>query len=292
MPSTLFGTGINGLVGSKFRDMFGSVHTIYPLDVTDQHNPVDITNPDQVMRALSSSNAEFVLHLAAYTDVTGAWKQSGDKTGSAYKVNVEGTQNIITACEQLGLHLIHISTAYVFDGTKEGLYLETDPVSPIEWYGQTKAEAEALVTASSANWTILRIDQPFRSELLPNRPDTAHRIAAGLKAGTLYPQFTNHYFGPTYIDDFAQVIDWVLRTKTTGLFNAASGEQWTDYAFATAIAKQLGTSYQVEKGDLTEYLKNLGRPYQKNTAMSSEKLAKVLDFSLTPIETALKEVQF
>ncbi len=290
MPKAIFATGINGLVGSHFRDAFADTHKIVSLDVADPKTPVDITHPEQVLRALSSTKGKYVLHLAAYTNVTEAWKQNGDKNGIAYKVNVEGTKNIITACQRLGLHLIHVSTAYVFDGKKRDLYTEDDPINPIEWYGQTKADAEQAVMESAIDWTVLRIDQPFRSDYFP-RLDIAHRIIDGLENNSLYPQFTNHYFGPTYINDFSKVIDWVIRTGTTGLFNASSGEQWTDYEFATALANTRNIVTEIKKGNLDKYLKTLERPYQRNTAMDTSKLQKVLDFKLTPISKALTEIE-
>ncbi|MCA9369244.1 sugar nucleotide-binding protein, partial [Candidatus Woesebacteria bacterium] len=139
------------------------------------------------------------------------------------------------------------------------------------------------------DWTVLRIDQPFRSDFFP-RLDIAHRILDGLKNNTLYQQFDNHFFGPTYIDDFSKVVDWVLRTGTTGLFNASSGEKWSDFEFATAIANTHSITTEIQKGDLNEYLKTLDRPYQRNTAMDTTKLQNALDFELTPISKAIAEI--
>ena len=289
MEKSILVTGANGLVGSKFAQMFSEKYSIENLDISDPHNPVDITNHLQVCTALEKSEAAFVVHYAAYTDVTGAWKQNGDKTGAAYKVNVVGTNNIIQACEKTGKHLIHISTAYVFDGATDTLYTEADPINPIEWYGTTKAEAEQLITDSNINWTILRIDQPFRSDTQV-RPDVVRRIAHSIQENSLYPQFTNHFFGPTFIDDFAKVVEFFIRTKNTGLFNASSGEKWTDFDFANLVNEALQLSGTVQKGDLDEYLKTLDRPYQRNTAMDNTKLRDILDFELLSIKDALKTV--
>lgn len=283
-------TGANGLVGSKFTQMFSDKYQFKSLDISDEKNPVDITNHSQVCSALENSEAEFIVHYAAYTDVTGAWKQNGDESGVAYKVNVEGTRNVIQACQRTNKHLIHISTAYVFDGLKEDLYNEVDGLNPIEWYGKTKAEAERLITQSDINWTILRIDQPFRSDTMV-RPDVVRRIAQGLKEDKLYPQFNNHYFGPTFIDDFAKVVDFIIRTKTTGLFNASSGEKWTDFDFANLIKETFNLEGEVKKGDIKEYLKTLDRPYQKNTAMDVSKLKEILDFEILSVKNALKQVK-
>lgn len=289
MQKTILVTGANGLVGSKFTQMFSDAYEFQSLDISDQENPVDITNHSQVCKALENSDAQFIVHYAAFTDVTGAWKQNGDKTGSAYKVNVDGTRNVIEACQKTNKHLIHISTAYVFNGEKSDLYTETDPLSPIEWYGHTKAEAEQLITESDINWTILRIDQPFRSDTQV-RPDVVRRIATGLQDNSLYPQFTNHFFGPTFIDDFAKVVEFFIRTGTTGLFNASAGEKWTDYDFAQAIKESFNLNGEVKPGNLDEYLKTLDRPYQKNTAMDVTKLANILDFELLSVQDALKQV--
>lgn len=283
-------TGLNGLVGSKFEQLFSAGYNFDRMDASSKDNPVDITNFEQVIKVFENSTAKSVIHLAAYTNVTGAWEQTDDKTGPAYLVNVEGTRNIVRACQDTGKHLIHISTAYVFNGENEGLYTEQDPVSPIEWYGQTKAWAEDVVTGSSVPWTILRIDQPFRSDSF-TKVDGVHRIINGLKDGTLYPQFSDHFFGPTFIDDFAKILDWSIRTQTTGLFHANSGEKWSDFDFATLIKQTHGLEGEVKAGLLSDYLKTLARPYQKNTALSSEKIKAVLDFPLLSVAEAIKLVK-
>lgn len=282
-------TGGKGLVGSRFVNDFAAGYDFLHLDISDPVSPVDITKHDRVMSALDGKGVSAIVHFAAYTDVTGAWKQNGDKTGIAYQVNVVGTETMVQAANDLGAQLINISTAYVFDGEKDDLYLETDPMNPIEWYGQTKAWAEEAVQNKAKNWTILRIDQPFRPDEFP-KVDVVHRILTGLKAGTLYPQFTDHYFGPTFIPDFAKVIDWAIRTKTTGLLHASSGEKWTDYDFARAVAETHGMDPNVVKpGFLAEYLKTSERPYQKNTAMGVEKLRAMIDFDIKNIRSLISQ---
>ncbi|MBU0974351.1 sugar nucleotide-binding protein, partial [Patescibacteria group bacterium] len=147
-----------------------------------------------------------------------------------------------------------------------------------------------VITQSDIDWTILRIDQPFRSDNFV-RPDAVRRIAHGLKNDSLYPQFTNHYFGPTFIDDFALVIDWAIRTKAKGIYNSSSGESWTDFDFANLINSNFNFGKEVKKGDLDEYLKTLDRPYQRNTAMSVEKLKSEIDFALKSIKEGMKLVK-
>lgn len=281
-------TGSSGLVASHLIKLFADRYQCDKLDISNPGESVDITKPEEVRQAVARSQAQFLVHFAAFTDVAKAWQETGNKTGLTYKVNVLGTKNIARACQDFGKHLIHVSTAYVFDGRKPTPYLEADQPKPIEWYGQTKWEAEQMVMTTTDKWTILRIDQPFG--LLPaNKPDIVKKIVTQLQNNTLPPQFANHTFGPTFINDFVKVIDWVVRTKTAGLFHASSGESWTDYDFATAIKQACHSKAQINPGNLDSYLATTNRPYQANTALNCNKLISQLDFKLLPISQAIHQ---
>ncbi len=284
----LLGTGLNGLIGSKFVMDFADQYDFDNLDLRNPSRPVDITDERQILAVLGSSEAKFVVHMAAFTDVTGAWQQTNDTSGACYQVNVKGTENLVKACAQTGKHLIHLSTSYVFDGEKDEMYLETDKTNPIEWYGKTKALAEEVIQNSSIDWTILRIDQPFRNDTF-TKVDTLHRVLDGMKNNKLYPQFVDHHFGPTYINDLAKIIDCVIRQKMTGLYHASSGESWTDFEFAQFINQSFNLNFDLKEGSLVEYLKTSNRPYQKNTALNIDKIKLSLDFELKSIKEAIKE---
>lgn len=287
----IIGTGLSGLVGSKVVDILRPEFKFENMDLNHPQKPIDITKLDQVLEAVEKSPADTLLHFAAFTDVNKAWDEKDNKDGIVYKVNVVGTENMAKAAKEFGKHLVHISTAYVFDGEKAQPYTEEDPLHPIEWYGQTKAWAEEAVIDSGASYTILRIDQPFRSDVF-NRPDVVHRIINGLLQGTLPPLFINHWIGPTYVDDFANVIRWAIEEKEAGIFHASSGEQWTDFDLATTVQKLLQLPGEIKQGNLNEYLKRSNRPYQRNTAMSSSKLRRHLKNPQVTIREAIRQVTF
>lgn len=285
-------TGSNGLIGSKFKQLFGNIYEIVGFDLSDPNNPVNITKLDILKKNFQKNNdASAVIHMAAFTNVNQAFEETNNKDGLTYQVNVIGTRNIAACCQEFNIPLIHISTAYVFDGEKKDLYLETDSLNPIEWYGQTKAYAEQEVQKILNNYQILRIDQPFRLDEFKKK-DMLAKIILGIKNKTLYPQFNNHYFGPTFIDDFCKVLNFFINNlDKTGVYHASSGEKWSDYQFASLVKQNLNSDYQVKKGDLQEYLKNSVRPYQKNTALNIDKLKNILDFKLRRIEDVLREVK-
>jgi dTDP-4-dehydrorhamnose reductase len=141
----VLGTGLSGLIGTRFQNLSGNRFTFTNLDLS---TGIDITDPDSVERVMSGSPAEVVIHLAAFTNVTAAHEQHGDKNGLCYRINVTRNRNVIArAAEKYHKHMIHISTDYVFDGTKEEVYTEEDVPCPIEWYGETKYIAEQAVQA-------------------------------------------------------------------------------------------------------------------------------------------------
>jgi dTDP-4-dehydrorhamnose reductase len=113
----------------------------------------------------------------------------------------------------------------------------------------------------------------------------------GLKKGTLYPQFTDHWFSPTIVEDLARALDWVINTKQTGIYHCTSGVKVSDYEYASMINSVLNIGAEVKKGSLEEYLKTAKRPYQKNTAMGSTKLAKASGIEWTSLEQAIQNIE-
>lgn len=268
----ILGSGLSGLVGSKFTELYSHKYEFENMDLT---NGVDILNEEQVLAKVASSKSDVILHFAAFTDVTKAFEQAGDKEGMAYKVNVIGTRNMVKAAKKYGKHLIHISTAYVFDGKKETPYLETDPVSPIEWYGQTKAWAEEEVQKGDISYTILRIDRPYRQDEFP-KADLLHKVMEKLKSNTLPPQFADTSWTPTSVEKFSKILDFVIEHKPQGIFNATTEDLFSDYTFALWVKEKYKLTGEVKKGSLTEYLKSNNRPYQRNTALDTIKLRSLI----------------
>lgn len=282
----IVGTGLSGLVGSKFVELYSNKYAISNLDLTAG---VDITKEDDVVRAVEASTSPVIIHLAAFTDVNKAFEQTGDKDGVCYKVNVTGTQNIANACKKTGKHLVHVSTAFVFDGNKETRYTEDDTINPIEWYGVTKAEAEEVVQQTCSFYTILRIDQPFRRDPFVKQ-DTAHKLVEQLKRGSFKP-FGDHFFAPTIIEDFAQVLDYSIEKKPQGIYHATCGRKISDYEYARLINTSLNLGAVVTPGKLEDYLKTVNRPYQKNTALDSSKLMSLAkELTFTPLEEAISQL--
>ncbi|MCE7897623.1 MAG: hypothetical protein DPW11_03015 [bacterium] len=281
-------TGATGLVGSRFVELYRDQFEIYNLDLA---TGVDITNAEQVEAFISAHSATALIHLAAFTDTARAESEAGDKEGICYRVNVLGTKNIVEACQKHSLYLIHVSTDFVFDGNKSNPYTEEDLKSPIEWYGETKAMAEDVVTNSKLNYSIVRISYPYRANY-NLKPDIIGKIRAGLESGKLYPQFTDTIITPTLIDDIARAFAVLVDRQLTGIYHVVGSTSLSPYDLAKKVATIYGFDPSVVKeGSLTEYLKTATRPFARYVAMSNVKATSELGLSFASLEAGLFEIK-
>ncbi|OGV96084.1 hypothetical protein A2W24_00915 [Microgenomates group bacterium RBG_16_45_19] len=266
-------TGLSGMVGSRFKALYGQEYQLTNLDLTQG---VDITRPDQVEAAVKQSQAKALIHLAAYTNVKAAFEQQDDKNGPCYQVNVVGSQNVAAACQKYGKYLIHISTDFVFDGNQETAYTESDSPQPIEWYGQTKHWSELAVQERVERWVILRLAYPY--QVKPVRPDFLALMIEKIKSGTLPPQFTDHIITPTGVDDIAAIFKICLEKQPPGIYHAVGSSWHSDYDLALRVQETFGLSGEIKAGSLAEYQKTTARPYQKQLKMSNAKLKQELGY--------------
>ena len=118
---------------------------------TDAHD-LDITDPQLVQGELSRQRPEVVINAAAATRVDDL---ESDPDG-ALRVNAMGPRNLAVACRRLGVKLIHLSTDYVFDGTKPGPYVEWDATGPLSVYGRSKLLGEEWVRQQCPDHFIVR----------------------------------------------------------------------------------------------------------------------------------------
>ena len=282
MEQSIIGTGLTGLIGSLFLKKYPT----YKYTNLDLSTGIDITSPQAVDEAIKLSSSDTILHLAAFTNVSEAHKQNGDKNGLCYRVNVTGSENIVMAAREYSKYLIHISTDFVFDGSKSTPYTEADSPNPIEWYGETKLRAEELVQQNLKHYLIIRLSYPYQSN--PSRPDLVSNIIQGLKAGTLPPVFSDHIITPTYAGDIADVFDYCIQNKPTGIYHCTGSSSHSDYEIASMIKEKLGLKGDLKKGSLETYLQTTSRPYQKTMITSNEKLQTDFGFQMKTFPQGLE----
>ncbi|MFG1250442.1 dTDP-4-dehydrorhamnose reductase [Xanthobacter flavus] len=116
------------------------------------HADLDISDPVAVARALEAARPDALINAAAYTAVD----KAESEPDLAARINAFAPGLIAERCARYRTPFIHVSTDYVFDGTKRGAYVEADPVAPLGVYGRTKAAGEAAVRAAHERHVIVR----------------------------------------------------------------------------------------------------------------------------------------
>lgn len=147
-------TGAGGLVGTELSKLAGQSTSV--LCGADR-NSVDVTDPEVVKTWLRSENPDIVVNLAAYTNVNLAETERD----AAFRVNADGAATLAAASQAVGIPIIHVSTDYVFDGTKGEPYTEADTPNPISAYGESKRAGELAVLETNSRAAIVRTSAVF-----------------------------------------------------------------------------------------------------------------------------------
>jgi len=197
---------------------------------------IDILDKSSLFKTIAEQNVDAVINASAYTAVDLAEKEPEQ----AYKINTLAVKNLAEVCKELSLHLVQISTDFVFNGLKSSPYLPSDDINPISVYGKTKAEGEQLLTEiipkSSCiirtSWVYSCYGNNFVKSMI-------RLMAEKPELGIISDQIGT----PTYVKGLAQVSLTAAVEKVSGIHH------WTDagvaswYDFAVAIQE-----LAIEKG--------------------------------------------
>lgn len=221
-------TGANGMLGADLVALGCKGFKKSELDITDEDS-LDVIGAPSV-----------VINCAAYTAVD----RAEDDRERCWEVNVQGVERLARYCREHGIILVQISTDYVFDGRKKG-YDEDDPVNPVNYYGRTKAEAEAIVRNLEkhyivrTSWLYGRNGENFVEKLLAKEGPV--RVV------------DDQYGSPTYTKDLAEAL-LRLSGMPYGTYHLTNAGSCTWYEFAKAVRQD------VEPCASTDYPTKAARP--------------------------------
>lgn len=280
----ILGTGLRGLVGSRIVEL---LKDRYEFEISD----IDITDRQKIIDKIKGSDASVILHLAAKTNVDGCEldKPLG-KEGEAWKINVEGTKNMVEACRETNKKLIYISTDFVFDGTNPpaGGYQEEDTPNPLNWYAKTKYEGEKIVQTLKSFWIIVRIAYPYRAQF--ERLDFARAILKRLQDGLPVAAVKDHIFTPTFIDDIALAIDTLIKNNSQGILHCVGSQSLTPFDASVLIAKEFDLDMSKISGTTRAEFFNNRAPRSFQLALKNDKITR-LGVRMRTFEEGLREIK-
>jgi dTDP-4-dehydrorhamnose reductase len=250
---------------------------------------VDITRPESIAEAMRREGPGIVVNAAAYTAVD----RAETEPELAWAINASGPGHLAAACKTAAIPLIHISTDYVFDGSKEGPYREDDPVNPLGIYGRSKEAGDRAVQEALTEHVILRTAWVYSAHG-HNFVRTMLRLAA---ERPVLRVVADQIGSPTSAADVAAAIAAIVQRLAAGdehwgTYHFAGGGSVTWHGFAEAIfelaAPWRGPPPKVEAITTAEYPTPARRP--ANSVLDCRLIGAAFGIEPRPWCEALAEV--
>jgi dTDP-4-dehydrorhamnose reductase len=262
-PRTALITGAGGLLGrSMTAQLANSGWRVIALPRTD----LDITNEEAVRLAVESATPSVVINCAATADVDRC-EIDGDW---AYAINEKGPRFLARACREFGADIVHVSTDYVFDGSKKDFYTQEDEPRPLSVYGQAKLAGEFAVREEAERFFIVRTSWLFGA----GGKNFGSRVIEYARKGAKLKGVIDQTSIPTYAPDLARRIEEIIDLGGHGLYQVTSTGPTTWLEFARQALDLAGLG-EVEIEPVTRASLNQRAPRPHNSAMRclvSEKL--------------------
>jgi len=278
-------TGSNGLLGQKLVNLLAGKPGYQLLATARGENrlgkvgkpydyaELDITNPAEVEKVVSYFKPDFIIHTAAMTNVD---QCESDHEGCIL-LNVTATKHLVEAAERNNSFFIHLSTDFIFDGTK-GPLTEEDLPNPISFYGQSKLDAEKIVVESKLRWAIARTVLVYGIVKDMSRTNIVLWVKKSLEEKKTINVVDDQWRTPTLAEDLAMGCFLIMDKEATGIFNISGSELLTPYEMAhkTADFFRLDKSY-INKADSSTFTQPAKRP--PRTGFVIDKAKKVLGYT-------------
>lgn len=218
-------TGCQGMLGRGVMARLAVGHEPVGIDMAEG----DLTQPAVVSDLMQRHSPEWVLHCAAWTNVDGAESSRQE----AMAANADATGHLAAVCGQMGTGLTLISTDYVFNGRAETGYVEDGQRDPLNYYGLTKACGEEHVEKLTTPWQIVRTSWLFGDGKV-NFIKTMRRLLSERDVLRVVDDQTGC---PAYVDDLAEVLEFLISGRHVGVFHATNQGATTWYELAREVAR-------------------------------------------------------
>jgi dTDP-4-dehydrorhamnose reductase len=235
-------TGANGLLGYKLVQLLSSKAEITTIATgrkkinglpnNVQYFELDVTDHTQTLDVLNKTKPDVVIHTAAMTQVD----QCETEQELCWKANVTGVENVIEACEKNNIHLVHVSTDFIFDGTHGPLDEMATP-KPVNFYGESKLAGEQAVQKSKLQWAILRTVLVYGVTPDLSRSNIVLWVKKSLEERKTINVVNDQWRTPTLAEDLAMGCYLAASKKATGIYHISGEEMMTPFDIANQTAE-------------------------------------------------------
>jgi len=229
-------TGTNGQVGHALLNTL-TEHKLIPIT----RNECDLANLNQIKKTIDFHRPDLIINPAAYTNVD----QAEDEKDLAFKINCDAPRVMAEKAREYNIPFIHFSTDYVFDGEKNGAYVETDPTNPLGIYGQSKCAGEEAVQAVGGHIYIFRTSWIY-ANIGHNFYLTMKRLSQERDEIKVVADQWGVPTSNTFIAQQMHRIIPQLSLDNTGIYHLVPDGQCSWYAFAQGIIGQVNPDFNLE----------------------------------------------
>jgi len=279
-------TGINGLVGNALFNFYSDSN--YELLLTSRNLEglasvsLDITKKKEVDNIIDEFKPDAVINTAAIADVD----LCEEEKEVCWNTNVTAIGYLIDACKRHDTHLIHISTDYIFNGEKDGLYVEEDNPDPLGYYGESKLGGENLLKESSIDYAILRTILVYGKH---KKLNIVLKVKNGLESGDQVNLVDDQIRTLTYVDDLVRACDAVINKRARGVYHISGSEMMSYHEIGMKIADHFSLDKSLINKMKTSSLNQKAKRPPK-TGFVIEKAIRDLDYKPTKFDDALDEM--
>lgn len=274
-------TGSNGLLGQNItKQLIASKIDFLATSKGDnrisnlsecRYKKLDITNANDIKKIVTKYSPSVIINTAAMTNVDSC---ETDKE-NCWNMNVTAVKHLVSICEELDIHLIHLSTDFVFDGTK-GPYAETDAPNPLSYYGKSKYEAEKIIQSSNLKkWSIIRTIIVYGVVENMSRSNVVLWAKSALEKGNPINVVNDQFRSPTHASDLAKGCILVAKKSAKGIFHISGKETMS----ILELVEKVADFYKLNKKIIT--------PIKSETLNQPAKRPPITGFILEKAETEL-----
>jgi dTDP-4-dehydrorhamnose reductase len=237
-------TGSNGLLGQKLVALLHQEPGVALVATARGANrladlypevrfvPLDVTNAVQVRQVLAEEQPTHLIHTAAMTQVD----ECELNQAACWTQNVTAVEYLASTCADLGIHLIHLSTDFIFNGQEGPLAEDAEP-DPISHYGASKLAAERLVRATPGlRWAIARTVLVYGTVHGGGRSNIVLWVRDSLRKGQQIRVVSDQWRTPTLAEDLALGCWLLARHSAQGIYHISGRELLTPYQMAQQVA--------------------------------------------------------
>jgi dTDP-4-dehydrorhamnose reductase len=242
-------TGSNGLLGQKLIERYQSTQEVqliatargvdrFPNPSGYVYESLDITNEIEVSTIIAKHKPDVVINTAAMTNVDAC---ESDKEGCD-KLNVDAVLYLVQACNDNSVHLVHLSTDFIFNGT-HGPVTEEEQPDPLSYYGHSKWKAEQVVIEKAKSLSIARTVLVYGIVSDMSRSNIVLWAKGALESGKSINVVSDQFRTPTLAEDLAQGCALLAAKKAQGIYNISG----RDFMSVFDLVYKVATYWKLDK---------------------------------------------